>query len=175
MSKGKYYATTAWRKKRKRALEEKGYRCEDCGTTKDAGATLHVHHQIKSGFGGNESIDHLQVLCEECHRDRHRSRRNKKRIGLAIDDKPSGQYLEREREILEDNRPPHDPDEYDMSRRHWSSEILIADRDIDGSEFGDDWDALANALNMHLADEHPERESWTTQQIKELLEWRRSS
>ena len=53
---------------RKRALEEKGERCNRCGYTSDSRA-LQVHHIDRNRE--NNSIDNLEVLCANCHSIEH--------------------------------------------------------------------------------------------------------
>lgn len=61
-----YINSSRWSKKRKAAVERAGFKCEICG----AKARLEVHHLTYSTLG-NEPPEHLQVLCEDCHCNRH--------------------------------------------------------------------------------------------------------
>lgn len=64
------YKDPRWQKKRLEVLNEKGWRCEECG---DKNTTLHVHHvyYVKGRDVWNYSIDDLLVLCEDCHKFTH--------------------------------------------------------------------------------------------------------
>jgi len=48
------------------AFDHHGRECEVCGATEE----LHVHH--KDQARSNNDPDNLEVLCEDCHWDRHR-------------------------------------------------------------------------------------------------------
>jgi 5-methylcytosine-specific restriction endonuclease McrA len=52
---------------RDRVLERDGWRCQDCGSSKD----LHVHHLAKRSKFGDDASDNLIALCASCHRERH--------------------------------------------------------------------------------------------------------
>jgi len=52
---------------RLRVLERDGWRCQDCGSSKD----LHVHHLVKRSKLGDDALDNLIALCAGCHRERH--------------------------------------------------------------------------------------------------------
>lgn len=64
-----YIHSSAWRNRRKRALELANYKCEKCGCKEN----LHVHHLSYEHFG-NELDNELQVLCRECHQRVHGKR-----------------------------------------------------------------------------------------------------
>jgi uncharacterized protein YlaI len=61
-----YLKTPEWRAKREEALERDGYRCRLC----DSDERLHVHHRTYARRG-NEDIEDLTTLCEECHERFH--------------------------------------------------------------------------------------------------------
>jgi len=61
-----YLESGDWRVMRKRALKLAHYRCERCGFR----GILHVHHKTYARLG-DEDLDDLQVLCEECHNEEH--------------------------------------------------------------------------------------------------------
>ena len=44
-----------------------GYRCVECGASKDDGATLHVDHKVPVSKGGTDELDNLQTLCSDCN------------------------------------------------------------------------------------------------------------
>lgn len=68
-----FYASAAWKRFRKEALERATHRCEHlirfggiqvrCPETED----LHVHHVRNSHFGGQERPEDLQCLCRIHH------------------------------------------------------------------------------------------------------------
>ncbi|MEN6351413.1 MAG: HNH endonuclease signature motif containing protein [Syntrophomonas sp.] len=61
---------TKWDLIRKEALEARGQCCENCGNTQN----LQVHHS-KNKFENN--IEHLRILCFDCHIEAHGKRRPK--------------------------------------------------------------------------------------------------
>ena len=61
-----YLETNRWRKKRRKAVERAGFKCEVCGATEN----LAVHHLTYRTLG-NELPEHLQVLCDGCHSNLH--------------------------------------------------------------------------------------------------------
>lgn len=82
MPKSDFYKTKEWRKMRKIALRGVT-KCEECERKlgQEPGDT-HVHHKYKARFGGQERSTDLEVLCKDCHIDRHRSYKNKQRKHL---------------------------------------------------------------------------------------------
>ena len=44
-----------------------GYKCVECGASRDDGATLHVDHKIPVSKGGTDELDNLQTLCQDCN------------------------------------------------------------------------------------------------------------
>jgi 5-methylcytosine-specific restriction endonuclease McrA len=62
-----YLRSPEWKARRKEALLRAGGRCMDCGASKN----LHVHHLTYKRHG-NELARDLRVLCNRCHRKRHR-------------------------------------------------------------------------------------------------------
>jgi len=61
---------TAWQKRRKEILKQRGNKCENCGSTEK----IEVHH--KKGWDDEEDED-LEVLCKKCHMDiRHEYGKN---------------------------------------------------------------------------------------------------
>lgn len=61
-----FYSSTEWQELRQGALSRSG-ECERCGSKDE----LTVHHRNYERFGGNETLDDLEVLCWECHRNTH--------------------------------------------------------------------------------------------------------
>ena len=44
-----------------------GYKCVECGASKDDGATLHVDHKVPVSKGGTDELSNLQTLCSDCN------------------------------------------------------------------------------------------------------------
>ena len=95
-----YIRSDAWKRKRRQALRHYGAVCSDCGHAK---SNLHVHHVSYSSFG-DELMEHLQVLCEDCHRSLHgmkplkkRRRKKKNRKTTWLDLYDANQPADRER------------------------------------------------------------------------------
>ena len=65
----------AYRRLRRRILDERGWRCEDCGRA----GRLELHHVIEVADGGTDHPDNLKVLCKGCHMAAH----GRKPDGLA--------------------------------------------------------------------------------------------
>lgn len=51
-------------------LSKSGYRCIECGATKDE-TTLHIDHIKPISKGGSNELDNLQVLCRKCNLSKH--------------------------------------------------------------------------------------------------------
>ena len=62
-----YLGTAVWDEKRKEKLKEAEYKCQLC-SKKDI--KLHVHHNTYERIG-NEDMNDLIVLCEDCHKKFH--------------------------------------------------------------------------------------------------------
>ena len=62
-----YLKTMVWDNTRKKKLKEAGYKCQLCSKT---GAELHVHHNSYERIG-DEDMNDLIVLCEDCHKKFH--------------------------------------------------------------------------------------------------------
>ena len=63
---GEYLKSPEWREKRAACFKRDNYTCQDCKKV----PALHAHHGTYERVG-NENIDDLISLCEECHADRH--------------------------------------------------------------------------------------------------------
>jgi hypothetical protein len=63
----KYYLSSSWGRIRRQKLKEENNTCEICGSQEH----LQVHHKTYLRFGGNEKMEDLQVLCEDCHQKKH--------------------------------------------------------------------------------------------------------
>lgn len=95
---GSYNYGSNWKRQRRKALEQAGYRCERCGMTqaehrerygdptRGVGLGLDVHHRVKAklcrrwdlpSLEEANRLANLEVLCQECHR------RFGDRIGLS--------------------------------------------------------------------------------------------
>lgn len=66
----KYLETDHWRQRRKAALANAGYRCQDCGRHADEAGPLEVHHLTYARIFAELDKD-LRVLCRDCHGRRH--------------------------------------------------------------------------------------------------------
>lgn len=66
----KYLKTEHWQARRKVALEDAGYQCEDCGRKEDATFRLEVHHLTYARIFRERKED-LRALCPRCHGKRH--------------------------------------------------------------------------------------------------------
>ena len=58
------------RKLRHEVFMRDGYRCRECGASKDE-TSLEIDHIIPVARGGTNDIDNLQTLCRECNRMKH--------------------------------------------------------------------------------------------------------
>ncbi len=61
-----YLQTPEWRQKREQVLERDNYCCRVCNSDE----RLHVHHRTYARRG-NEDLEDLTTLCEECHERFH--------------------------------------------------------------------------------------------------------
>jgi hypothetical protein len=73
-----YIGSSAWDRRRTRRLEKDGRKCQGCGST---AAGLHVHHRTYERFG-DELLNDLVTVCEDCHAFVHEE---KDRTGLPLD------------------------------------------------------------------------------------------
>lgn len=58
------------RKLRHEVFQRDGYRCRECGASKDE-TSLEIDHIVPVARGGTNDIDNLQTLCRECNRMKH--------------------------------------------------------------------------------------------------------
>lgn len=58
------------RKLRHEVFKRDGYKCCECGATKDE-TSLEIDHIVPVSRGGTNDIDNLQTLCRECNRMKH--------------------------------------------------------------------------------------------------------
>ena len=58
------------RKLRHKVFQRDGYRCRECGASKDE-TSLEIDHIVPVARGGTNDIDNLQTLCRECNRMKH--------------------------------------------------------------------------------------------------------
>jgi hypothetical protein len=57
---------------RKEAIKQRdGLSCQDCGIGTGQGKQLHVHHITHLSDGGSNRESNLELLCVDCHNDRH--------------------------------------------------------------------------------------------------------
>ena len=66
-SKTKRKRTNIPRGLRHEVFKRDGYKCVECGASKEDGATLHVDHKIPVSKGGTDELDNLQTLCSDCN------------------------------------------------------------------------------------------------------------
>ncbi len=64
-----YLQSALWQEKRRQAFRVYGRSCQRCGD--DSSSELHVHQTYVRLF--NEAVADLEVLCKDCHADRHGS------------------------------------------------------------------------------------------------------
>lgn len=63
-----YIHSSKWQEKRRQKAEQQKYRCEKCDKFVPNG--FHIHHITYENFG-NEKMEDLQFLCEDCHINVH--------------------------------------------------------------------------------------------------------
>jgi hypothetical protein len=70
------YKDSRWQKKRLEIMERDGWKCRSCGSGKDDGITLNVHHQhyVKGHKPWEYKDEELVTLCEDCHSEITRAR-----------------------------------------------------------------------------------------------------
>ena len=73
----RFYNTVEWRTLRAKYTQDKGYKCEQCGKF-----ATQVHHKqaIQTPQGWDRRLDYnnLELLCTQCHNDRHNRFKKKK-------------------------------------------------------------------------------------------------
>jgi hypothetical protein len=72
-----FLASPEWKRIRRDALAQAGYRCDRCATSD----RLEVHHLTYERFGGQEQLEDLRVLCRTCHQQVHDDRNL---FGIAV-------------------------------------------------------------------------------------------
>ena len=74
----RFYNSVEWRTLSAKYTQDKGYRCERCGKF-----ATQVHHKqaIQTPQGWDRRLDYnnLELLCTQCHNDRHNRFKKKKR------------------------------------------------------------------------------------------------
>lgn len=74
----RFYNSVDWRRLSSKYTQDKGYRCERCGKF-----ATQVHHKqaIQTPQGWDRRLDYnnLELLCTQCHNDRHNRFKKKKR------------------------------------------------------------------------------------------------
>lgn len=78
---------------RSKALDEYGAICSDCGSEE----SVEVHHKDRDR--SNNDIENLEVLCEDCHFDRHREEFKKRASG------PRKEYNSSDKQRSREGRP----------------------------------------------------------------------
>lgn len=77
----RFYTSRAWRKCREAVLQEHGGLCEVCLGKGLIEPAVHVHHKIpltaENVSDPRIALDesNLMALCEECHQEKHRTKR----------------------------------------------------------------------------------------------------
>jgi len=69
-----FYNMAEWREIRIKVLERDDNRCKTCGFN---GKGLHVHHIEYKRNGGNEDMNNLITMCNQCHMRIHGQNKNK--------------------------------------------------------------------------------------------------
>jgi RNA-directed DNA polymerase len=70
----KLAATIAGRELLTALYEQQGGRCVQCGALFTGPEQGQVHHRHGRVYGGDDSLDNLELLHENCHRQKHRRR-----------------------------------------------------------------------------------------------------
>lgn len=74
----RFYNSVEWRTLSSKYTQDKGYKCERCGKF-----ATQVHHKqaIQTPQGWDRRLDYtnLELLCTQCHNDRHNRFKKKKR------------------------------------------------------------------------------------------------
>lgn len=74
----RFYNSVDWRTLSAKYTQDKGYKCERCGRF-----ATQVHHkqaiQTPQGWDRRLDYDNLELLCTQCHNDRHNRFKKKKR------------------------------------------------------------------------------------------------
>lgn len=77
---GRFYNSLAWRTLSLKYIQDKGYKCEECGSI-----ASEVHHkkpiQTPEGWDLRLDINNLELVCLSCHNKRHNRfiKKNKKK------------------------------------------------------------------------------------------------
>ena len=66
-----YIRSDEWKKKRILVAQRENHRCQMCGEL--VVVHYHIHHKTYARFG-NEDLDDLMFLCEDCHIKLHREK-----------------------------------------------------------------------------------------------------
>ena len=66
-----YIHSDEWKKKRILVAQRENHRCQMCGEL--VVVHYHIHHKTYARFG-NEDLDDLMFLCEDCHIKLHREK-----------------------------------------------------------------------------------------------------
>ncbi|MFQ5628603.1 MAG: HNH endonuclease [bacterium] len=70
-----------WEDRKKLALERANDKCEKCGAPSQA-----VHHKIYPKDFEDDSLDNMQVLCNKCHYEIHKSQIHSQRRAVLFSD-----------------------------------------------------------------------------------------
>jgi 5-methylcytosine-specific restriction endonuclease McrA len=66
-----YFRNNLSGKVRQDVLMRDNYTCQICGATVDDGVKLEIDHIIPVSKGGTNDENNLQVLCQQCNREKH--------------------------------------------------------------------------------------------------------
>ena len=78
-----------WQKLRKKALSRDNYLCQVCYSTKVLTAATEVDHIVQKSKGGTDSLDNLQSICHQCHKDKTNIENGMKPKGCETDGTPT--------------------------------------------------------------------------------------
>lgn len=72
-----YLTTSDWQRKRAKAFEAYGRRCNRC---KNHRGEMHVHHKRYRKDWEKAEVGDLEILCRKCHQKHHREQKRMRRI-----------------------------------------------------------------------------------------------
>lgn len=85
----RFYNSIEWRTLSAKYTQDKGYKCEHCGAM-----ATQVHHkkaiQTPEGWEHRLDYDNLELLCTQCHNDRHERFMKRKKYSKKSVDKIIG-------------------------------------------------------------------------------------
>ena len=102
-----YIHSDEWKRKRILVAQRENHRCQMCGEL--IVVHYHIHHKTYARFG-NEDLDDLMFLCEDCHINLHREK--DKAMGKI---KPQSQKKKRKLAV---NKRKHAKKKHKPSQKH---------------------------------------------------------